>query len=111
MLFRSVHERLTEFAVLHTLGFRESQLRRLVIMEAAFPCLLGAIVGTTLAGILIRVPTRTLSDNFDRILAPTLPLAVLLWASGSAILLGLLSSVLPLVSLKRSSVAEILAGR
>jgi ABC-type lipoprotein release transport system permease subunit len=108
---RSVHERLTEFAVLHALGFRESQLRRLVIMEAAFPCVLGAIAGTTLAGLLIRVPTRTLSNNFDLILAPTLPFAVVLWAGGSAILLALLSSALPLVKLNRTSVAEILAGR
>jgi ABC-type lipoprotein release transport system permease subunit len=108
---RSVHERLAEFAVLHALGFRQSRLRRLVILEAAFPCCLGAIAGTTLAAILIRVPTRTLSNNFDLILAPTLPVSVVMWASGCSILLALLSSVLPLVKLRRSSVAEILAGR
>jgi ABC-type lipoprotein release transport system permease subunit len=108
---RSVHERLPEFAVLHTLGFRESRLRRLVILEAAFPCVLGAISGTALAGILIKVPARQLSSNLALILAPTLPSVVLAWSIGASLLLALLSSVLPLIKLRRTRIADVLAGR
>ncbi|HEV2700842.1 MAG TPA: ABC transporter permease [Steroidobacteraceae bacterium] len=108
---RSVHERLPEFAVLHTLGFRESRLRRLVILEAAFPCVLGAMVGTALAGILMTVPARKLSYNLSLLLAPTLSSVVLAWAIAASILLALLSSVLPLLKLKRTHVADVLAGR
>ncbi|MGC1457035.1 MAG: ABC transporter permease [Steroidobacteraceae bacterium] len=108
---RSVHERMPEFAVLIALGFRESRLRRLVILEAAFPCVLGGVAGTALAAILIRLPARQLSSNLDMILAPSLPSLVLVWSTGAALLLALLSSVLPLIKLKRTRVAEVLAGR
>ncbi|HEY6457207.1 MAG TPA: ABC transporter permease [Steroidobacteraceae bacterium] len=108
---RSVHERLPEFAMLHALGLRESRLRRLVFMEAAAPCLLGATLGTALAAALTRLPSRDHSTNLNLMITPHLPASVLGWAIVSAILLALLSSVLPLVKLKRMSVAEILAGR
>jgi putative ABC transport system permease protein len=108
---RSVHERLPEFAVLHALGLRESRLRRLVFMEAAAPCLVGATLGTALAATLTRLPSRGHSMNLNLMFTPHLPPSVLAWAIVSAALLGLLSSVIPLWKLKRMSVTEILAGR
>jgi ABC-type lipoprotein release transport system permease subunit len=108
---RSVHERLPEFAVLHALGLRESRLRRLVFMEAAFPCLFGATAGTILAAALTQVPARRIPSNLGIILTPHLPAAVIAWSIGAAALLALLSSAIPLLKIKRMSVAEILAGR
>jgi ABC-type lipoprotein release transport system permease subunit len=108
---RSVHERLPEFAVLHALGQRESRLRRLVFMEAAFPCLTGAILGTSLAALLAHIPARRIPSNLGTLLSPHLPPTVMLWAFGAATLLALLSSAMPLLKIKRMSVAEILAGR
>ncbi len=110
-LARSVRERLPEFAVLHALGLRESRLRRLVFMEAVFPCLSGATLGTILAAVLTHVPARRVPSNLGILLTPHFPLAVVIWAMVSAILLALLSSAIPLLKIKRMSVAEILAGR
>ena len=108
---RSVHERLPEFAMLHALGLRASRLRRLVFMEAAAPCLLGATLGTALALALTQLPPRARSMNLNLMFTPHLPSSVLVWAMVSAALLALLSSAIPLWKLKRMSVAEILAGR
>jgi putative ABC transport system permease protein len=108
---RSVHERLPEFAVLHALGLRKSRLRRLVFMEAAAPCLLGAMLGTALAAALTRLPSRSHSTDHNLMFTPHLPPSVLVWAIAAAALLGLVSAVLPLWKLKGMSVAEILAGR
>ncbi len=110
-LARSVRERLPEFAVLHALGLRESKLRRLVFLEAAFPCLLGAILGTILAVVLTHVPARRVPSNLGILLTAHFPPAVIAWAIAAAALLALLSSVIPLLKIKRMSVAEILAGR
>ncbi len=114
---RSVHERMAEFALLNALGFRAARLERLVFAEAAFPCLFGAVFGTLLAAALIQLPTRLLPSGFasDSTLIEMstsgLPLVVLAWAIVSAALLACLSSVVPLMKLRRVDVADVLAAR
>lgn len=110
---RSVSERIPEFAVLATMGFREAQLSCLVALEAAVPCLLGAALGTGLGYLMTRLSIRAPpSGDLARLLArPEFPPAVLAWTLGFAILLAVASSVVPLLRLRRLSVVDALAGR
>ena len=107
---QSVRERIPEFAVLSTVGFRHSTLGALVVMEAAFPCLLGAAVGTALAGALTLWPASYLPADLRNVPKPTVSFLVLAWALGSAAVLALVSAALPVLRLKRLSVAKALAG-
>lgn len=107
---QSVRERIPEFAVLSTVGFRHVTLSALVLMEAAFPCLLGAALGTALAGALTSWPASYLPADLRSVPKPTLSPLVLAWALGSALLLAIISAVPPLLRLKRLSVAKALAG-
>jgi putative ABC transport system permease protein len=108
---RSVHERIPEFAVLKTLGFRDRTLSALVFVEAAIPCLLGAILGTALAAALTQWPVDSLPQALMSVPKPTLSPLVLAWALGCALFLALVSSVIPVLRLRRISVTDALAGR
>ncbi len=109
---RSVRERLPEFAVLETLGFRFRHLVVLIFTEAAAACLPGAALGTALAALLTRFPIHFLSGDLVLILStPELPLSALVLSLASATLLAVCSSVVPLNDLRRMSVTHALAGR
>ncbi len=112
---RSVYERMAEFAVLHALGFRQSYLERLVALEAACPYLLGAVLGTIGAAILVKIPERFVPHDLTfltvNMFEPGLPGSTLAWAIGAAITLAFLSSAIPMLRLRRRAVSEILAGR
>jgi len=109
---QSVRERIPEFAVLHTVGFRAGSLSALVFAEAALPCLIGALIGSALAGFLTQWPWKYLpQDLTGRIPKPTLSGVVLAWAIISATLLALTSSAAPIQRLRRVSVSDALAGR
>lgn len=107
---RSVSERLAEFAVLETVGFQVGTLRGLVMLEAALPCLLGALAGTAIAWGLTRLHLSV--GPYSRIVtAPEFPPVVLAWSVGFAALLAAGSSVVPLLRLRTLSVVDALAGR
>jgi putative ABC transport system permease protein len=108
---QSVRERTPEFAVLKTVGYRDVTLMSLVFVEAAIPCLAGAILGTGLAAALTRLPTHYLPPGLAQLPKPTLSLVVLAWALGCAVLLALASAVIPTHRLRRLSVTDALAGR
>jgi putative ABC transport system permease protein len=108
---QSVRERIPEFAVLKTLGFQDLTLSGLVFAEAAIPCLIGGILGTALAAVLSRLPTRFLPEDLSNVPKPTMSPAVLAMAMGGMILLALASSVIPVLRLRRMSVIDALAGR
>jgi putative ABC transport system permease protein len=108
---QSVRERIPEFAVLQALGFRNVTITALVFTEAAVPCLVGGILGTALAAALTQWPTRYLPTDLATLPKPTLSPVVLAWAVGSAILLALASSAIPVLGLRRVSVTDALAGR
>ncbi len=111
---RSVLERMPEFAILHTLGFRRSYLSRLVFLEAAFPYLIGGILGTALAAAVTQLPLRFVPSDLSLIVEnmadPGLPVEVIAWAGLSAAALALVSSLLPWLKLGRANVADVLAG-
>jgi putative ABC transport system permease protein len=111
-IMRSVRERIPEFAVLMTVGYRQAQLRWLVVVEAAVPCLLGALLGTGIAALIARVPARLLNRDLRQLVTDSdIPPSVLGVALGLAVLLALVSAAAPLRRLRRISVTDALAGR
>src|SRR5262249_8134665 len=67
----SVDERLPEFAVLTTIGYRQTILFALVFVEALVPCLLGATLGSALAPWLSDIPRNLIPPGFGG-LPPTM---------------------------------------
>ncbi len=109
---RSVRERVPEFAVLKTVGFPAAQLLALVFIETVIPCVLGAVLGTGLAMLLGRWSAHLLPQYLTRMLTTSLAtLPVLALAVTLAVLLALASSAMPMLRLRRLSVADALAGR
>ncbi|MEJ0007972.1 MAG: ABC transporter permease [Steroidobacteraceae bacterium] len=109
---RSVRERVPEFAVLKTVGFHAAQLLALVFIETVIPCVLGAVLGTGLAILLGRWSAHLLPQYLTRMLTTSLAtLPVLTLAVTLAVLLALASSAMPMLRLRRLSVADALAGR
>jgi putative ABC transport system permease protein len=107
----SVRERIPEFAVLKTIGFGDHQIAALVFLEAALPCIAGAVLGTAVAHALSTFTSR-LADGSGLNIPPS---SVSGWiaalALGVALLIGAASAVLPLRRLVRLELAPALAGR
>jgi putative ABC transport system permease protein len=109
---RSVRERVPEFAVLQTMGFRPIHLMWLVFVEAAIPCVLGALVSTAFAGALEKWSTHYLPQVLVSFLTAPMPrLSVLAWTLGLAVALASASSVIPILKLRHQSVTDALAAR
>ena len=107
----SVQERTAELAVLNTLGFSQARIRGLVLAESLIPCLVGAIVGTTLAPLLAAVPRRLLLPGTGSDPRPTTWIEAAAWAIACAVLIGLAGAAIPMLRLARLRVADALAGR
>jgi putative ABC transport system permease protein len=108
---QSVRERTPQFAVLKTLGYRQSILMALVCAEAALPCIAGAVIGMGLAACMTRLPTHYLPSALASLPKPTLSIAVLAVSLGCAVLLALASAAIPVRRLRYLSVTDALAGR
>jgi putative ABC transport system permease protein len=107
----SVRERIPEFAVLKTIGFGDGQVAALIFLEAALPCIAGAILGTVLAQSLSTFTSR-LGDGSGLNLPPSsISIWIVALALGVALLIGAASAVLPLRRLKALELAPALAGR
>jgi putative ABC transport system permease protein len=108
---QSVRERTPEFAVLKTIGYRQSNLIALVLAEAAIPCVAGAGIGMGLAVLLTRLPTHYLPTGLASLPKPTLSTGVFAFSLACALSLALVGAVIPLQRLRRLSVTDALAGR
>jgi putative ABC transport system permease protein len=108
---QSVRERIPAFAVLKTIGYRQSTLMALVIVEAAIPCVAGAGIGMALAVLLTRLPTHFLPTDLASMPKPALSPGVLAFSLACALLVALLGATIPLPRLRRLSVIDALAGR
>jgi putative ABC transport system permease protein len=106
---QSVRQRIPEFAVLRTLGFRNIHIMGLVFAEATLPCLAGAVVGTLLAIQLAHWPTKFLPTEFSGLPTPTLSADVMLRALAAALVIACASAAAPLVRVSRMSVVSQLA--
>ena len=106
---QSVRERLSEFAVLKTIGYSTAGVVALVFAEALVPALVGAGIGLALAAALSKHIPALLSGI--QVPAPYLSPTVIGEALFAAVLLALLSAIFPALKLKRLDVAAVLAGR
>jgi putative ABC transport system permease protein len=107
---QSVRERIPEFAVLKTIGYSDAGVMALVFAEAAVPCLAGAGLGMALA--------TWVGANFSRLLppgvgfpTPYMSAVVYGLALFSAIMVALISAVIPATRISRLDVATALSGR
>jgi putative ABC transport system permease protein len=108
---RSVRERFPEFAMLRTLGFSDTGVILLVFVEAALPCIVGALLGVALsAGITALIP-HYFPRGIGTPVLPTVTASVFLWAGLAAAVVALASSALPALRLRRMDIATALAGR
>jgi putative ABC transport system permease protein len=106
---QSVRERLSEFAVLKTIGYSDMNVILLVFAEALVPAILGAGLGLGLAALIAaRIPKLLPSLSLPE---PYVSPAVIAQGLLAVIVLALLSVILPALRLRRLDVAAILAGR
>lgn len=108
---QSVNERIPEFAVLKTLGFKDMTIAALVILETAVPCVFGAILGTGLAAVVTLWPSSSLPADLAELPKPTISTAVLMGAMIFVISLISASSTIPILKLRRLSIVDALSGR
>ena len=105
---QSVRERVAEFAVLKTLGFSDFGVMTLVFVEAALPCLLGALVGFGIATALASKIANLDALQKMAVAPPTLSLGVLAIAFAFAALVAFASAALPAWRIRRLDIASAL---
>jgi len=105
---QSVRERVAEFAVLKTLGFSDAGVMALVFAEAAIPCLLGALVGFAIAGVLASKIAGLSALQKMNVAPPTLSLGVLAIAFAFAALVAFASAAMPAWRMRRLDIASAL---
>jgi putative ABC transport system permease protein len=106
-LMQSVRERTPELAVLKTVGFTDAAVVAILVGEATLLCLASAALGLGLARLLYWIAGRAnfMSGQLD------IPASVLAAGGALAVLLALLSALLPAWRAMRLQVVEALAGR
>jgi putative ABC transport system permease protein len=107
----SVRERLSEFGVLKALGYGDGRIAALVILEAAVPTVLAALIGSALARAVDAFVTRLAIKGVINMPEMNASLAAFGWALAAALLIALLSAVAPLYRLRHTDVAAVVAGR
>ncbi len=105
-MMQAVRERIPEFAVLKTYGFTDPVIGGLVWVEALILCGLPALLGLVIARFVF-------PGLFASIGAPALPMpnSVILQGLGLALLLAVVSALLPIWRAHRSNLVDALAGR
>jgi putative ABC transport system permease protein len=107
----SVRERLSEFGVLKAMGYRDSHIALVVILEAAIPTLLAALLGGALAWEVDALVAHLALIGVVDIPEMRASLAAFAWALAAALLIALVSAVAPLNRLRHADVAAVVAGR
>ncbi len=103
-LMQSVRERIPELAVLKTLGFTDTRVWVLVLVESALLCILAALAGLGIATALFPALKRAIG-------VVSLPPVVLIEGVAIAILLALLTGALPAWRARQLNIVDALAGR
>jgi putative ABC transport system permease protein len=104
-MLQSVRERIPEFAVLKALGFSDNSVLSLVVAESVLLCLLAAAAGLLVSNLVIPIARGPLSDF---VLLLQMPWTAVLRGLGLALIVALLSSLLPAWRVKQLSVVEAL---
>jgi putative ABC transport system permease protein len=101
----SVRERIREVGVLKTLGFTQGEILGIVLGEAAFLSFIGGVVGYALASLLTGVIRQAPAFFMEfKTLTIVPPVAVMLLLV--AVLIGLISSIVPAWHASRTNIIE-----
>lgn len=111
VVLQSVRERVAEFAVLKTVGYRDRHVMTLVVSEALALCLSGALLGLVLAALVFPALGRSMTDVSAWLGSRTLSAGALAAGIGFALALTLLSAALPVWNARRLQVVTALAAR
>lgn len=103
-MMQSVRERTAELAVLKTLGFSDTKVLTLVLVEALLLCLFAALAGLMLAS----AAFPALKPIFGNV---KMPLIVIIAGSGMALLLAFVSGFPPAWRARQLNIVDALAGR
>ena len=107
-MVQSVRERIPEFGVLKALGFSENTVLSFVMAESVLLCLLAASTGLLASKLIIPIASAPLSDF---VLLRQMPWTAMLLGLGLALIVALLSSLLPALRVKQLSVVDALVKR
>jgi putative ABC transport system permease protein len=103
-LSMSVRERVREVGILKTLGFTPSAILGMVLGEAAFIALVGGAVGCLLAGMLCGVIRQTAPAFIPGIKTLAVTPFIACLSLSVALLIGLVSALLPALGASRMSI-------
>jgi putative ABC transport system permease protein len=107
----SVRERLPEFGALKAMGYGDSRIAALVVLEAALPIVLAALIGGALARAADALVAHLADAGVINMPDVHASIASFAWALAVALLIALLSAVAPLYRLRHMDVAAVMAGR
>lgn len=107
----SVRERLPEFGVLKAMGYGDGRIAALVILEAALPTVLAALLGGAFARAVDALVAHLAATGVIDVPEVHASIAAFGWALAVALLIALLSAVAPLYRLRHIDVAAVMAGR
>jgi putative ABC transport system permease protein len=104
---QSVRERVPELAVLKTLGFSDGSVLGFVLAEAVALCLLGGLIGLSLATLLGAMVEQASGGQFQ------LNVNGVIWAIGigAILVMSLAVGLLPALRARRLKIVDALAGR
>jgi putative ABC transport system permease protein len=104
---QSVRERVPELAVLKTLGFSDGSVLGFVLAEAVALCLLGGLIGLSLATLLGAMVEQGTGGQFQ------LNVNGVIWAIGigAILVMSLAVGLLPALRARRLKIVDALAGR
>jgi len=104
---QAVRERVPELATLKTLGFKDSTVLTLVMIESVLLIGLGGAIGMGLAATILPV----LAPKTQGLLPPHVPTQTWLMGVGLILLIGVVVGLLPALRAKRLKIVDALAGR
>jgi len=103
-MMQSVRERTSELAVLKTLGFSDTKVLVIVLVEALLLCVFAALLGLALASLVFPV-LKPIFGNFR------MPLIVVGMGSAMALALAFISGFPPAWRARQLNIVDALAGR
>ncbi|WP_153070261.1 ABC transporter permease, partial [Escherichia coli] len=104
---QAVRERVPELATLKTLGFKDSTVLTLVMVESVLLIGLGGLIGMGLAALILPV----ISPKSIGMLPPHVPTPTWLMGLGLIVVIGIIVGLLPALRAKRLKIVDALAGR
>ena len=105
---QAVRERIPELAVLKTIGFKDSTVLNLVMVESILLIVLGGLIGLALASVLMPLVSAASQGVIP---LPSVPGRTWLVGLGLMLVIGVVVGLLPALRAKRLKIVDALAGR